>query len=217
MKLEVGFGVEEGVFGPEYLREEFSFFQFFDGPLVVVGVVGFEKKLALTGEQLVDLSEEIDLENSAFMVFGFRPRIWAEQVDAMNRFFGEQPLHRVLGFQSQDFSIGDGLPVDFSGDLADTPEQTFDAEEIVLWAVGGDFGEEFAFAATEVDFAGGVVAEDFARVVATEIIGGHEFARLGGSACWCGSAEAGVGRHDVNDLVRRLEKFFGVFGQQVGF
>lgn len=86
--LEIGFGVGEVAFGPRQDTEEGASGDFFEGPLVVILVIGHEEEFAVGREDFGDGEQEIVLDEAAAMMADLGPWIGAEQVEAGDGGFG---------------------------------------------------------------------------------------------------------------------------------
>jgi len=82
LHLEVGFWIEEGVFGPFDAFELGEGIDLFAAPLEVFFVIGHEEEFAAWLQDALDCVQEIDLHESAAVVPCLWPGIGAEEVQA---------------------------------------------------------------------------------------------------------------------------------------
>ena len=82
LDLEIGFWVEEGIVIPWKDFEQAARVDLFTGVFEIFFVIGHEEEFAFGCEGGFDGAEERDLHEAAAVMFEFRPRIRAEEVDA---------------------------------------------------------------------------------------------------------------------------------------
>lgn len=119
-------------------------------------MVGFEEELAGAGfEDAFEAGEEfLIVDEAVFVMTFFRPRVWAQEVQAGDAGGGEKPSDGVGAFEAYDFGVGTVGGEGFAGGFFDTAFEALDAEEVAFGMDGGDGGCEGAVAAAEVDFEG---------------------------------------------------------------
>ena len=88
---------------------------------------------------------------------------------------GQQPLHRVAGFQPENTQVGEVFPGGTPADFSDAAEETLHREKIPPGEMTGQLERKSAVSAAQIDLERGAFCEQLAWRQAAKVVLRDEF------------------------------------------
>ncbi len=143
--------------------------------LKVFSVIRGDMKKPAWHKRAVDGGYESVCHGAPAMVAPFRPRIGEQQMKLRNLSGWDELLHGINSVHAQETDVGKFESRRFAANTADTADQAFDAEIVVLRVGCRQAGKERSVAATQIDYQWRGTNEDLREVQRLRDRCGHEF------------------------------------------